>query len=123
MLKTAFEAMDTDGSGEITLDELMDLLLIDKRYASEKDKQMLRDLISAADLDGNGVIDFEEFEIMMTSTMSEIEERQEKALAKRNAQNNKFRFFRFGKAAQESSQMSKKMSNGSQRSNSFSRNR
>ena len=58
--KVIFQAMDLDGNGLVTLDEL-------KRYMSESfgTKQTISDIFSSVDEDGNGGIDFDEFDRTM----------------------------------------------------------
>ena len=58
-LKQAFEKFDLDGNGEITLDELRQIL------GGDEDDENLKDLIKAVDKNGDGQINFEEFKDMM----------------------------------------------------------
>eukprot|EP00753_Platysulcus_tardus_P005218 PLAT13003.1.p1 GENE.PLAT13003.1~~PLAT13003.1.p1 ORF type:complete len:576 (-),score=184.30 PLAT13003.1:111-1778(-) len=57
-LKRWFDTLDADGSGEISLEELMDPLLSIGAATSMED---LQKLIQDVDTSGNGEIDFEEF--------------------------------------------------------------
>ncbi|GFP89923.1 calcium-dependent protein kinase 34 [Phtheirospermum japonicum] len=62
-LKEMFKGMDTDNSGTITLEELKQGLSKQGTKLSEYEVQQL---MEAADADGNGTIDYEEF---ITATM------------------------------------------------------
>ena len=75
-LKEMFKAMDTDGSGAITFDELKEGLT---RYGSNLRESEIRDLMDAADVDNSGTIDYDEF-IAATVHMSKLE-REEHLLA------------------------------------------
>ncbi|EOA20568.1 hypothetical protein CARUB_v10000880mg [Capsella rubella] len=57
-LKTMFENMDTDNSGSITYEELKTGL---NRHGSRLSETEAKQLIEAADVDGNGTIDYIEF--------------------------------------------------------------
>jgi hypothetical protein len=61
-LRAAFALFDTDGSGTISIDELAAVMTALGRPAT---KQALRDMIDQADLNQDGVCDFEEFRVMM----------------------------------------------------------
>lgn len=52
---------DTDGSGSITIDELM------KAFGASGDEDIdeWQQIINEVDLDGNGEIEFDEFKLMM----------------------------------------------------------
>jgi len=70
MCKRAFDLIDTDGSGYLELDEVVSLLpekFIGGRHA------LARDLIAKADRDGDGRIDFEEFESMLNFNGAAVE--------------------------------------------------
>ncbi|PSC70004.1 calcium-dependent kinase [Micractinium conductrix] len=56
-LRELFRSFDRNGDGQITLDELREGLARQARLADGEVEQMLRD----TDVDGNGVIDYEEF--------------------------------------------------------------
>ncbi|KAG2655220.1 calcium-dependent protein kinase 6-like [Panicum virgatum] len=75
-LKEMFKAMDTDGSGAITFEELKEGL---RRHGSNLRESEIRDLMDAADVDGSGTIDYDEF-IAATVHMSKLE-REEHLLA------------------------------------------
>jgi len=61
-LKKAFETFDKDGSGEITCDEIKQVLGIGKKVGSE---QIWKDIVGEVDHNGDGVVDFDEFKDMM----------------------------------------------------------
>ncbi|XP_039779800.1 calcium-dependent protein kinase 6-like [Panicum virgatum] len=75
-LKEMFKAMDTDGSGAITFEELKEGL---RRHGSNLRESEIRDLMDAADVDRSGTIDYDEF-IAATVHMSKLE-REEHLLA------------------------------------------
>ncbi|XP_006649209.2 calcium-dependent protein kinase 6 [Oryza brachyantha] len=75
-LKEMFKAMDTDGSGAITFDELKEGL---RRYGSNLREAEIRDLMDAADVDKSGTIDYDEF-IAATVHLNKLE-REEHLLA------------------------------------------
>ncbi|OEL21794.1 Calcium-dependent protein kinase 4 [Dichanthelium oligosanthes] len=75
-LKEMFKAMDTDGSGAITFEELKEGL---RRHGSNLRESEIRDLMEAADVDRSGTIDYDEF-IAATVHMSKLE-REEHLLA------------------------------------------
>ncbi|CAO2040074.1 unnamed protein product [Urochloa humidicola] len=75
-LKEMFKAMDTDGSGAITFEELKEGL---SRHGSNLRESEIRDLMDAADVDRSGTIDYDEF-IAATVHMSKLE-REEHLLA------------------------------------------
>jgi calcium-dependent protein kinase len=75
-LKEMFKAMDTDGSGAITFDELKEGL---RRHGSNLRESEIRDLMDAADVDNSGTSDYDEF-IAATVHMSKLE-REEHLLA------------------------------------------
>ncbi|KAL3580217.1 hypothetical protein D5086_018052 [Populus alba] len=62
-LKEMFKGMDTDNSGTITLEELKQGLAKQGTKLSEYE---VKQLMEAADADGNGIIDYDEF---ITATM------------------------------------------------------
>ncbi|XP_062221331.1 calcium-dependent protein kinase 6-like [Phragmites australis] len=75
-LKEMFKAMDTDGSGAITFEELKEGL---RKYGSNLNEAEIRHLMDAADVDKSGTIDYDEF-IAATVHMSKLE-REEHLLA------------------------------------------
>eukprot|EP01052_Picozoa_sp_SAG31_P024735 SAG31_NODE_2124_length_6401_cov_2.039829_3_plen_879_part_00 len=58
VLKTMFSRIDSDGSGEVDQNEMMQLVL---DLGMEVDQKDLDVIFQQMDLDGNGAIDFEEF--------------------------------------------------------------
>lgn len=65
-LKKAFDTFDKDGSGEITCDEIKQVLGIGKKVGSE---QIWRDIVGEVDHNGDGVVDFREFKDMMARVL------------------------------------------------------
>ena len=63
-LKTAFQMFDSDGSGQIDSNELLQLLAGDE-FRNMYTQEQLDQAIAEVDEDGNGEIDFQEFLIMM----------------------------------------------------------
>merc|ERR1719388_731251 len=70
MFSDAFRTFDLDGNGQITKEELLEVLT---GNASENIEEMLgmqreeiEQIIRDADVDGDGEIDFEEFVLMMS---------------------------------------------------------
>ncbi|KAJ7942882.1 Calcium-binding protein [Quillaja saponaria] len=61
-LKDAFSVFDIDGNGSITAEELNMVL---KSLGDECSVAECRKMISGVDSDGDGMIDFEEFKVMM----------------------------------------------------------
>ncbi|KAI4369053.1 hypothetical protein MLD38_017544 [Melastoma candidum] len=62
-LKEAFSVYDRDGNGEITAEELHEVL---RSLGEECTLGECRKMINGVDRDGNGMISFEEFKVMMT---------------------------------------------------------
>jgi len=62
-LKLAFEAIDTDNSGTISVEELKGLMAKVNQHLSEEE---IIAIMSEVDLDGNKELDFGEFKEMMT---------------------------------------------------------
>ncbi|KAG2330649.1 hypothetical protein Bca52824_001829 [Brassica carinata] len=75
-LKTMFERMDTDKSGSITYEELKTGL---NRLGSKLPEAEVKQLMEAADVDGNGTIDYTEF---ITATMHRHRLERDKHLLK-----------------------------------------
>ena len=63
-LKTAFQMFDSDGSGQIDSNELLQLLAGDE-FRNMYTQDQLDQAIAEVDEDGNGEIDFQEFLTMM----------------------------------------------------------
>ena len=58
-LETWFEEVDTDGSGDIDMEEMREALVA--RLGGWVDRTAVEDLLARADTDGNGAIDYDEF--------------------------------------------------------------
>ncbi|XP_058079618.1 probable calcium-binding protein CML25 [Magnolia sinica] len=65
-LRNAFLIFDLDGNGSISPEELQRVL---RSLGDESSMAECRKMIRGVDCDGNGLIDFEEFKIMMTRSM------------------------------------------------------
>ncbi|KAG8382707.1 hypothetical protein BUALT_Bualt05G0105400 [Buddleja alternifolia] len=63
-LKDAFQVFDIDKNGSISAEELQDVL---KSLGEECTLAECRKMISGVDADGNGMISFDEFKVMMMS--------------------------------------------------------
>ena len=61
-LKLAFDAIDTDKSGDIELDELRTAI---RAIKTSTDDEAVAQMLKIADADGSGSIDFEEFKELM----------------------------------------------------------
>jgi Ca2+-binding EF-hand superfamily protein len=61
-LREAFKLFDRDGSGEITASEIKAILGSGKKLANEA---IFDEIIKEVDVNGDGVISFEEFKQMM----------------------------------------------------------
>ena len=72
-LKAAFSAFDKDGDGSITIGELSDVLNMVGQHTSQEEVQAM---ISQADLDMNGVVDFPEFLALVANRMTNQEENE-----------------------------------------------
>ena len=57
-LKTAFQAMDTNGDGQVTKEELKALL---STLGEAVDDAVIDEMIKIADVNGDGKVDFNEF--------------------------------------------------------------
>lgn len=64
-LKEAFALFDADGDGKITAKELGSVL---KAMGQNPSETELNDMISEVDIDGNGTIEYAEFQELMTSS-------------------------------------------------------
>ena len=62
-LKQSFTFFNKDNSGMVTADELKEVFSVGKNIS----KQVWQEVISEVDKNGDGMIDFEEFKIMMSS--------------------------------------------------------
>ncbi len=62
-LREAFKLFDRDGSGEITASEIKAILGSGKKLANEA---IFDEIIKEVDVNGDGVISFEEFKEMMS---------------------------------------------------------
>eukprot|EP00271_Cylindrocystis_brebissonii_P017024 TRINITY_DN424_c0_g1_i4.p1 TRINITY_DN424_c0_g1~~TRINITY_DN424_c0_g1_i4.p1 ORF type:complete len:505 (+),score=136.56 TRINITY_DN424_c0_g1_i4:202-1716(+) len=76
-LKEMFKMMDTDNSGTITLEELKKGLA---RVGSTLKDQEVKEMMEAADVDGNGAIDYGEF-LAATMHLNRIEQEESLFLA------------------------------------------
>ncbi|GLJ11744.1 hypothetical protein SUGI_0176000 [Cryptomeria japonica] len=65
-LKDAFQIFDLDGNGAISTEELHKVL---RNLGEDSTMEDCELMIRGADCDGNGSIDFEEFKIMMSSSV------------------------------------------------------
>ena len=61
--KAAFDKFDTDGSGQIDALELRELM---KEFGQKKTKFQIAQMVKEVDDDGDGVISFSEFQVMLT---------------------------------------------------------
>lgn len=68
-VREAFNLFDTDGSGEISVDELKAAM---KALNVTVSRDELKRMVAEADADGSGEIDFEEFLQMMAGKMGEL---------------------------------------------------
>ena len=70
LLKKAFDKMDTDGSGELDRDELMQLMqIMEPRRGITNDE--LDEAMTEIDTGGDGLVDFEEFATYWERNMNE----------------------------------------------------
>mmetsp|Transcript_36748 Transcript_36748/g.27203 ORF Transcript_36748/g.27203 Transcript_36748/m.27203 type:complete len:135 (-) Transcript_36748:78-482(-) len=61
-LRGAFALFDRDNSGSISAGEIKDVLGVGKRFGDEK---IFNDIIKEVDVNGDGVISYDEFKLMM----------------------------------------------------------
>ena len=62
-MKGAFNMFDKDGSGSISADEIKEVLGVGRRIGDEK---VWNDIIREVDLNGDGLICYDEFKYMMS---------------------------------------------------------
>ena len=62
-LKQSFQFFDKDGSGSVTADELKEALGVGKNIS----EAVWLEVINEVDENGDGMIDYDEFKMMMTS--------------------------------------------------------
>merc|ERR1711915_471217 len=77
-VKEAFNLLDRDGDGRIAFNDLQDFFNICKQHYLSKEE--IESMISVADKDHNGFVEFEEFEGLMTKLMM-VEEKNEENTA------------------------------------------
>ena len=65
-MRAAFEIFDSDGNGQISMDELKQIC--GRGQASEKDTQVWKEIMDSADEDKDGQISYTEF----VKTMQEV---------------------------------------------------
>lgn len=65
-LRSVFDSFDKDKSGQISAAELRELLMVD---GAEQMEALWQELISMTDTSGDGELDFDEFEALMTRVM------------------------------------------------------
>jgi calcium-dependent protein kinase len=65
-LRIVFDSFDKDKSGQISASELRELLMVD---GAEQMEELWQQLISMTDSSGDGELDFDEFEDLMTRVM------------------------------------------------------
>lgn len=65
ILDFAFKYFDKDSSGEITLDEIVEVFCQNKYNSNNTAKEDFKKIINEVDINGDGNIDFNEFRIMM----------------------------------------------------------
>lgn len=64
-MEAAFSLFDKDGGGTISHDEIKEILMRDQKI----DENVWKEIVKEVDADGNGEIDFEEFEVMMKNIL------------------------------------------------------
>ncbi|XP_002968790.2 probable calcium-binding protein CML10 [Selaginella moellendorffii] len=70
-LRAAFQVFDIDGNGFISADELHCVL---QKMGDKITKSECRRMIKGVDSDGNGLVDFEEFRIMMAPSQDSLQQ-------------------------------------------------
>jgi calcium-dependent protein kinase len=68
-LKFAFRFFDKDNSGEITIDEIAQVFFKNERTRDEK-SEVLKKIIKEVDINGDGIISFEEFKTVMKKILT-----------------------------------------------------
>ena len=66
-LKNAFEYFDKDHNGYLTPDEIREVLGLGGQENDEVSKKTVEEIIKEVDLNGDGIISYEEFRMMMIS--------------------------------------------------------
>ena len=72
--KESFEIFDKDKDGYITTKELGDIM---KNLGQTPSEAELQDIINEVDIDGNGTIDFKEFQGLMARKMRDNDSEEE----------------------------------------------
>jgi calmodulin len=72
--KEVFQIFDKDGTGDITADELGEVM---RELGLNPSEAELHDLVNEADLNSDGVISFEEFLALMSQSVKELDTEQE----------------------------------------------
>jgi len=67
-MKQAFELFDADGNGTISALEIKEVLGIGKKF----DERIWDDIVVDADVDGDGVVSYDEFKTMMEKLLSDV---------------------------------------------------
>merc|ERR1712156_285363 len=73
-LRQAFDLFDTDKDGTINLKELTNIM---KSLGRDPSEEEIKDMINNIDLDGNQVVDFNEFLLMMGHTSTDTDKTAE----------------------------------------------
>ncbi|OWF56438.1 calmodulin-A-like [Mizuhopecten yessoensis] len=68
--KEAFSLFDKDGDGTITTEELGTVM---RSLGQSPNEQTIQDMVNEADIDGNGIIDFNEFLVMMAKKIKDTD--------------------------------------------------
>ena len=73
LLRVAFQAVDSDGSGRIDADEVLQLLQkLGERNSTKPDSSVVKRLMEGADVDQDGTIDFQEFVAAFSRMRSDV---------------------------------------------------